>query len=285
MRKQLLHRLFLVVLSFVIALFSATHFEAAASAQAVPFYWDSIDANIQVQENGDMLVTETQTYVFEKAHTNQRYRYLPLDKVDQITDVSVQENNQVIPSQVGRDKNQLWIRWEHPLNPPEKHGFVLKYRVLGGLQVEGANTLVFWKAIFADRTAVIKAAKVRVELPEALSGKVLSFQSFGAPATAKQLNAKTFEFTSMQPIPPQQELEVKVAFPTSILNLPVPNWQSRKAGKVELSEVFGLLLFPTFLLLGWIIHLVMGGSGGSGGGYSSGGYYGGDGGGGGGGGG
>jgi Predicted membrane protein (DUF2207) len=174
MRKQLIRRFCLVALSFVVVLFSTSIFGTPASAQASPFYWDSINADIRVQENGDMLVTETQTYMFEKAHTNQRYRYLPLDRVDQITDVSVQENNQTLPSQVGTENNQFWIRWQHRLSPPEKHVFVLKYRVIGGLQIEGTTSQVFWKAIFADRTAVINSAKVRVELPEALSGNTKS---------------------------------------------------------------------------------------------------------------
>ena len=52
---------------------------------------------IDVQENGDMLVTETQTYVFTAPHNNQRYRSIPLDKVDGINTISASLDRRRIP--------------------------------------------------------------------------------------------------------------------------------------------------------------------------------------------
>jgi hypothetical protein len=107
-----------------------------------------------------VLVTETQKYVFTADYTNERYRYIPLDKVDEIKDVTVTENNQIIPSSTGTENNQLWIRWQHQLKAPDSHTFVIKYRVVGGLQLDGENTLVYWKAIAAGRKAPINSGKV-----------------------------------------------------------------------------------------------------------------------------
>ncbi len=75
---------------------------AQANISNLPFYWEFMNVDIEVQTNGDMLVTETQKYMFNSAHSNQRYRYIPLDKVDAIKDVTVAENGEIIPSQVGR---------------------------------------------------------------------------------------------------------------------------------------------------------------------------------------
>ena len=222
MNKQQLKKItyFLTIL-FTVFLVTVTH----AAAQQLPFYWENINVLIDVQTNGDMLVTETQKYVFTADYNTERYRYIPLDKVDEIKDVTVAENNQTIASSTGIENNQLWIRWQHQLKAPESHTFVIKYRVLGGLQLDGENTQVYWKAIAADRKAPINAAKVRVQLPESLSGKVLSFTNFGTPATRRQVDAKTFEFVASQPVLPQQELEVQIAFPQAILNIPQPGWQ------------------------------------------------------------
>ena len=118
--------------------------------KTLPFYWNSINVAIAVQTTGDMLVTETHEYVFNKQHSNQRFRYIPLDKVDDIKDVTVRENNQIIPSQVGKENNQLWIKWKHELNPPESHTFVIEYRVVGGLHQYANTTQVYWKAIFSS---------------------------------------------------------------------------------------------------------------------------------------
>jgi uncharacterized membrane protein YgcG len=188
-----------------------------------PFYWDFINVDMEVQENGDMLVTETQKYVFTASHTNQRYRYIPLDGIEQITDIAVFEGDRQIPSTTGIDNNQQWIQWQHELKPPDTHTFVLKYRVVGGLQVDSQKTQVYWKAIFPDRKAPVNAAKVTVKLPEVLSGKVLSFQNYGVSAIDRQVNPTTFEFMANKAVQPGEELEVQVTFPTEVLNLDESN--------------------------------------------------------------
>ena len=147
---HLLKRIIILFLVTFVLCFSAAI--AHANISKLPFYWDFMNVDIEVQENGDMLVSETQKYVFNQPYKNQRYRYIPLDKVDEIKDVTVEKNGQVLPSQVGKENNQLWIRWRHELNPPESHTFILKYRVIGGLHVKGEQTQVYWKAIFADRS-------------------------------------------------------------------------------------------------------------------------------------
>jgi Predicted membrane protein (DUF2207) len=226
MNKHPIRRIILLVLSFLVALSLGV---ARGVAQELPFYWDSINVNLEVQTNGDLLVTEQQTYVFKSDYSNQRYRYIRLNKVDEIRDVTVQENDRIIESETGIENNQFWIRWQHELKPPEKHTFVLKYRVVGGLQMDDQNARVYWKAIFADRKVPVQKAKVQVQLPETLSGKATSFTTFGAPAIARAVNPRTFEFVANEPIQPQQVLEVQVAFPAQILNLPQPQWQQRQS--------------------------------------------------------
>jgi hypothetical protein len=212
-KRQFKKILYFFTTLLTVFLVTVTH----VAAQQLPFYWENINVLIDVQTNGDMLVTETQKYVFTGDYNTERYRYIPLGKVA--------ENNQKIASTTGIENNQLWIRWQHQLKAPESHTFVIKYRVVGGLQLDGGNTQVYWKAIAAGRKAPINTGKVTVKLPEALSGKVLSFTNFGAAAVPRQVDPKTFEFVASQPILPEQELEVQIAFPQAILNIPQPRWQ------------------------------------------------------------
>ncbi|HEY9299220.1 MAG TPA: DUF2207 domain-containing protein [Phormidium sp.] len=233
-----------------------------ARAQQLRFYWDNINVTIDVQTNGDMLVTENQKYVFTADYNTERYRYIPLDKVDEIKDVTVQENNQIIPSSTGIENNELWIRWQHQLKAPESHTFVIKYRVVGGLQVDGENTIVYWKAIAAGRKAPINTGKVTVQLPEPLSGKVLSFTNFGTAAVPRQVDPKTFEFVATQPIQPQQELEVHIAFPQQILNIPQPGWQqtgnpSQSAAEAIVFYNSDFLIFCALFSLGIPILMIV----------------------------
>jgi len=245
-------RILLLSIALLIGLFITL---ANATEPNYPFYWDFINVNISVQTNGDMLVTETQKYIFNTAYTNQRYRYIPLGKVDDIEDITITDNGKTIPSQTGRENNQLWIRWEHELNPPEAHTFVLRYRVVGGLHVDSQNTQVYWKAIFAERQAPVQTATVKVQLPEALSGKVFSFTNFGVSASAREVDARTFEFVADQPLQPGQELEVQVTFPTGILNLAKPSWQQGNL----LGSGFYIIQYPFYLLvtLSFIIGIAL----------------------------
>ena len=243
-------RVLSIVLSLLLGLAIALTVPQMRPAQAaVPFYWDSINVDLDVQPNGDMLVAETQKYVFESDYSNQRYRYIRLDKVDGIQNVSVQENNQILDSTVTTEDNQVKIQWSHPLKAPETPTFVLKYRVVGGLHVDESTTQVFWRAIFVDRSAPVKTAKVTVHLPEVLAGSVTSFKSFDAPANARQVDAQTFEFIAQQELPPQQTLEVQVSFPSQILNLPQPKWQQGSANSFSLTGFFLVSVISFFGLM------------------------------------
>jgi len=113
---------------------------------------------------------------------------------------------------------------------------VLKYRVVGGLQVNGQNTQVYWKAIWADRKSPIKASQVTVKLPDVLAGKVSSYQSFGIPTTVRQIDGQTFVFTAKQALRPQQELEVQITFPTGIIKLSPPSGQNSSGSGVIIDD-------------------------------------------------
>ncbi|MBE9109038.1 DUF2207 domain-containing protein, partial [Nodosilinea sp. LEGE 07298] len=186
---------------------------------ASPFYWDFINVDIDLESNGDMVITETQKYTFTADHTNQRYRYIPLDKVGRITDVAVYEGNAQLPIQTGTEDNQYWIRWRHDLAAPESHTFKVQYRVIGGVQIQGENSQIYWRALFPERNADIKQGKVTVHLPDELVGKISQVTSEGVTATSRQVGPNTLEFVVDQPIAPRQFLDIKVRFPTGILDV------------------------------------------------------------------
>jgi Predicted membrane protein (DUF2207) len=264
MNKHWMKRATLAVITAFVALFLNCNY---AAAQELPFYWDFINVNIDVQTNGDMLVTEEQKYVFTGNHTTQRYCYIPLDRVQEVRDVTVTENGQKLSSKTGIENNQLWIRWDHKLQAPESHNFVLKYRVVGGLQQEGENHRVHWKAIFADRQAPVNKSLVQVKLPESLSGKVTSFNSSGVKASSRQLDPRTIEFTTSQPVPPQKELEVLVNFPAGILNISVQGSGNQLMSWLGSLLGYCILFSPLVIIIAYL--RTKGGGGGGGGSGSS----------------
>ncbi len=222
-------------------------------ASDVPFYWNSIDVDIDVQQNGDMWVTETQEYVFIGDYKNERYRYIPLDKIDDIQDVTVTEKDQRLVATTGIENHQFWIRWQHSLKPPESHTFVLKYRVIGGLHVSHEMTKVFWKGIFADRKAPVQSGTVTVHLPNSLSGKVTSYITQGVPATSQRIDDQTFKFLSDRALQPGEELEIQISVPSGILQLSQLRWQTLSIKEIFqfISQNFFTVLFG--LIFGGII--------------------------------
>ncbi|MDP3045850.1 MAG: hypothetical protein Q8O07_00015, partial [Chloroflexota bacterium] len=57
------------------------------------YYWDYINADITVNVDGSFTVVETQKYVFTQGSFHHATRYIPLDRVEGVTDVAVLEGN------------------------------------------------------------------------------------------------------------------------------------------------------------------------------------------------
>lgn len=186
-----------------------------------PFHWDFINVEINLQENGDLLVKETQLYVFDTPYNEQRFRWIPLDGIDDITDISVTDSGKPLDFQTSIEKNQRWIKWTKAINTPVQHLFVLSYRVIGGgLDILENGDRLHWNAIFEHHAVPINKAKVTVTLPTVLTGQIQSYQG----ATAKKLNDRTVEFVSDQPLPAGQGLGVSVTFTHGVIK--VNKWQN-----------------------------------------------------------
>ena len=215
---------------------------APLPAAAAPFYWAFINVVIDVQENGDMLVTESHKYVFTGPLTNERYRWIPLDHINAIEGVSVTENGVPRSVTTGIENGQFWIRWRHPLDPPEERTFTLSYRVKGGLRIGWFSDEVYWKAIFAKRAAPIDAAEVLVRWPEVLEEPIEHFSvAPSGMAEAELVDSRTVRFISIDRLLPGQELEVRVRVPHRFLDAS--------------PQVAGILIVSACVLLAGVVIL------------------------------
>lgn len=270
MRFSLISKTILFILSLSFSIFASTTAIQAASSH--PFYWEKIDVDLQLVESGDLLVNETQTYVFTAPYTNLRTRYIQLDQIDQIKDITVTENNLSVANlrTSVADKRQ-YISWEHPQSSkfPESHTFVLKYRVVGGLEVKNDQTQFNWMAIFPDRKAIVNSARIRLRVPVKLSGFTRNFTTSGVGATINYVNSTTTDFVSKGSIEPQSKLAILGQFPTTALDLKKSQWQA-SSDNGWWAWLWILFLTP----FGWVFSLFLrtpdssnsyGGGGGDGG--------------------
>jgi len=64
--KRCIGATLILLMLLVVALINPS---ITSAQETSPFYWEFINVDIDVQDNGDMLITETQKYVFTASHT------------------------------------------------------------------------------------------------------------------------------------------------------------------------------------------------------------------------
>ncbi|CCQ60341.1 DUF2207 domain-containing protein [Crocosphaera watsonii] len=243
-----------------------------------PYYWDFVNVNIDAKADGSMIVEEVQKYTFNKPWTNERHRFIRLDKLDDIQNVSVTENGQILENKTSIKDQRFYIQWFHPLNAldgPESHVFTLRYKVFGGLHQQGTSDQdeLYWKAIFPKRRSPILKAKITVNLPPELEDKIIDFESLGHSTSKKQIDPQTIEFVALNKISPSEGIAIEGTFPHHILNLEPPTQGfSKDSSNTETSvfeDIIGLCVIVFFFVILPIVFLTQGNGSSSSSQYSS----------------
>ena len=214
MRSSSITRVIIFILSLGLSILLGT--TAIQATMPDPFYWEKIDVDLQLTDSGNLFVTETQTYVFIDKHSDRLSRYIQVDQFSSLSaesfqenfqDIEVTENNQPVANlQLSMLDGQQRISWKHPaINKfPEQHTFVLKYQVIGVLEMDNPQTKFKWIAIFPDRNAPIKAAQVTLHLPAKLSKFTKNFTTSGVAVTTKIIDPVTIQFVAKGSTQPQE---------------------------------------------------------------------------------
>ena len=244
---------FICLIGFVILMNIIPILTAATGS----FYWEKIDFDLELVESGDLLVTETQKYIFTDINTNPLNHYIEINplhhyiEIDQSTKtwgIAVTENNQPVTNlQISDSYSPRHLKWEIPLvrKFPEAHTFVLKYKVVGGLAVADSQTKFKWMAILPNRQAPIKAAQVTLHLPAKLVGTAKNFTTTGVAVDTKIINPTTIQFVVKEPIEAQSKLAVIGQFPTNLLP------PSKSQPPSLLANIFGWIVFLLVIIL-WL---------------------------------
>ncbi len=197
----------------------------AAPAQAKSYSWDYIDVDIAIQTNGDLEIVETQRYVFSGGTFTYAYREIPLDRVESIDSVWVEDDSGLRARTSTRlESGRLRITW-YFAPASGTRTFRLHYRARGALRIYAGGDQLWWKAVFAGRTGPVQAAHVTVHLPAAVPASELTVASYGVEAQHRLIGERTVWF-SANALAPGQELEVRVQFPHGLVQAESPAWQA-----------------------------------------------------------
>ncbi|MCX8067761.1 MAG: DUF2207 domain-containing protein [Anaerolineae bacterium] len=229
------------------------------SAQSKTFFWERLDVEITVLENGDFLVQETQVIQFTSGTFTYGYRAIPAQRLTAISDVQVWEDGQPCPVSVAQEEGEYRIRWEMPApRSNSRHVYVVRYLVHGGLRYYEGGDQLWWKAVFPDRSFPVRASTVTVRLPEGAVAEKAA--AYFAEATVSGIGTNTVVFEAQEVLDPGQEMEVRVQFPHGIVQGSPAAWQLAEDAKPLMNLGFGLLggLFtvggPLLVLLLWYLR-------------------------------
>jgi len=202
-------------------------------AQSQSLYWDRLDVNITVLQNGDIQIMETQEIVFTAGSFHFGYRNIPTSRLDSISNIEVWEGGKAYAQQSGtspytfhtfRSGNDLVVRWYFPYTKDSRHTYVLRYTVHGGLRYYDGGDQVFWKAVFADRDFPVLSSTVTVNLPAGIASDQLKVASYGTDARNEVANDGRVTFFARN-IVAGDELEVRVQFPHGVVQGSPAAWQ------------------------------------------------------------
>ena len=274
----------------LLALLCSLLLAPSAAAAPQPPYFQRFDVDIALQQNGDFVVTENQTIFFGSETAHHGFRVIPMDRVEQITDVTVSEQrlqyqqagtsglqvkqegeNTHITLQLGntppetpntyaaeRKDGNLNVDWWFPPTANAARSFTVRYRVVGGLRYYSGGDQLYWKAIYADRPYPVATSRVTAHFPADLSSDKVKMAAYPEQlgVQGKLTDPRTVVF-DMQNLPAQTGLEVRVQFPHGLIAGHSPAWQAR----ADLGDWFYSSVRPplnVFLVLASLLILVLG---------------------------
>ena len=235
-----------IALELTLLLLSA----GAADAQSFEVI-HQYDAEIQILDDGDLLITETIDYDFGQELRHGIFRTIPTrfpyddvnDRVFPIEDVTVQSD---APEdvEVSEEDSLTTIRIGDPdVEISGRHTYTLTYRVEGAMNAFPDHDELYWNAIGDEWQAPIELASVTVRAPAAVQ-RVTCFQGFEGstePCAVAEHEGSDARFSPGRTFVPYEGMTVVVAIPKGAVPEPTPileeRWSAGRAFSVNASTV------------------------------------------------
>jgi hypothetical protein len=246
----------------------------AALAQTQSLYWERFDVDIAVQDDGNLLVTESQTINFTSGAFHEGFAELSTTNTDGITDVTLSENGQPYDrrsSSCCLDEGEyavedtgsgsLQVIWNMGRTQNETRTFELSYVVRGAIRRYDEGNEFQWNAIPPGmRDFDVRASTITVHAPPGatllLADYLIAPEFPGVPMEVTMApDGTTATWTASEAIGPQDGVQVVVQLPPGSVGGVAPSWQAefdrRNAWEQGAKPVVDLSL----LALGFIVLL------------------------------
>ena len=210
---------------FLVVLISVFWFRGI---KASDYYYDSIEVDIQINQDSTFDVIEEMTYILNGSF-GFFYRDIELKDLDHISDVKVFDDGGT--EIFGYDKkyvgNRLHLQWNFPRRGfnNELKSWKVRYKVHGGLGFFDEYDEIYWNAIFQDRDVIVDKAKIIVHWPEGVDRDQIKPRIFIGKFGSKDKNSSyiitddTVEFIG-NTVLPNEYLTIVVAWPKGFIGKP-----------------------------------------------------------------
>ena len=243
-----------IILASLIVLTTSLLFSGPALA-AKSYYAERFDVQVDIQENGSAVVTETVEFHFEGDPFAFAFREISATETDGITFLEASMDGKPMPRGTGagqvevEEGNPLKVTWHFPPTSNTTHVFTVRYRASGVIRKEDGDTLI-WRAIPEDHDYLIGHSTITLTYPpEAtqLDQPVLNWD-YDAAWEQDQI------VLTASNIGEDEEVILTARFAPNSLTQAAPQWQVRQ----ERAEAATAQALPFGLLAG-IATLVLGG--------------------------
>ena len=221
----MIRRLFITfTLILLMSLFLATPASAAKSYHAERF-----DVNIDIQENGSAIITETVEFHFSGDPFTFAFREISATETDGITFLDASMDGFLMPpgTQAGQVEveagNRMRVTWHFPPTSDSAHVFTVRYRADGVIRKGDADMLV-WRAIPEDHDYSISKTTITLTYPS----KAMPLE---APTLSRSFDTSSSDdrfILTLGGLAEDEELILTANFAPTSLTQSAPQWQVRK---------------------------------------------------------
>jgi hypothetical protein len=247
-----------LALTLLVLLCALAFLLISPASEAQPKEWriDNLDATLQVQPNGDLIVDETVTYYFS-GNFHYVTRYVPTDNTEGITDIKVYDTNGVPLSEGGglgeysieEDGGQKVILVNFDLTDTSAT-WTFHYRAQSVIQFYDAGDELWWHVFDATTPVDIGAARVTVKLPGSVPSDQIH-QVFKTSSTVEPTVTSPAPSTLVYEaidIPAYSEFWIGIGFPKDVVKY---TWTARRVAAFIVPKI-GFVL-PVLFFLGMFL--------------------------------
>lgn len=197
---------------------------------AKSYYAETFDVQIDLQEGGSAIVTETVKFHFEGDPFTFAFREVSARGTDGVTFMEASLDGVTLPQ--GTEAGQvevepgdpLRVTWHFPPASNTSHVFVVRYRVDGVIRKDGESDTLLWRAVPEDHDYSIQRSTVTLTYPS-------SAAALGEPSLNWDYDAAFEEdrvVLTAGALEEDQDLILTARFAPGSLAQAAPAWQVRQ---------------------------------------------------------